>query len=340
MSEQEQKRSEGCCGACGCDGAAPPATSAVAEDVDLEECVRVAVRVARAAGAEIRKGMEDGRAQSTAGWKGTADLVTEVDKRVERLVFAELRARFPGHAMIGEETASSSECVGDGPTWVVDPIDGTTNFVHGDAQVCVSIALFVGRRVSVGVVFNPVLGELFTAVRGKGAFLTRVPTDNLQGQGQEEEEEEEEEGKRERLRVSKSRSLKEAVVGTNVGCRRDAEGIEFVTGNVGRVLGGGVLGMRMGGSAAMALASVACGRLCAFYEWNIHIWDFAAGVLLVEEAGGKVCCPNTGGALDFAGRCVLGGAAPVVDDLLRLLRPPAAVGAAGGGGGGLARTSS
>lgn len=101
------------------------------EKVDLDKCLEVAVSVAKEAGEVIAKGFTDGEAQRTAGWKGTADLVTEVDRRVERLVFARLRAAFPEHALIGEETAGASEVVGEGPTWVVDPIDGTTNFVHG-----------------------------------------------------------------------------------------------------------------------------------------------------------------------------------------------------------------
>ena len=95
--------------------------------VDLEKCLSVGTEVARAAGAEILAGFTDGRAQSTAGWKGTADLVTDVDRRVEKLVFERLREAFPGYGFIGEETAGSNETVTDLPTWVVDPIDGTSN---------------------------------------------------------------------------------------------------------------------------------------------------------------------------------------------------------------------
>lgn len=266
------------------------------EKVDLDKCLEVAVSVAKEAGEVIAKGFTDGEAQRTAGWKGTADLVTEVDRRVERLVFARLRAAFPEHALIGEETAGASEVVGEGPTWVVDPIDGTTNFVHGYPQTCVALALFVGGRVSVAVVHNPVLGELFTAVRGRGAYLN---------------------GTR-RLHVSGARGLREAVVATNVGCARDARGVAFITGNLARVLDAQVLSVRMTGSASMALASVAAGRLCAFYEWGIHIWDYAPGALLVEEAGGKVCAPD-GSPVDYAGRCVLAGAIPVVDELASIL---------------------
>lgn len=266
------------------------------EQVDLDKCLEVAVSVAREAGEEIRRGFTDGEAQRTAGWKGTADLVTAVDRRVEQLVFARLRAAFPGYAFIGEETAGASEVVGAAPTWVVDPIDGTTNFVHGDAQTCVALALFVGGRVCVAVVHNPILGELYTAVRGRGAFLN---------------------GTR-RLHVSSARTLREAVVGTNVGCMRDARGIAFLTGNLARVLEHQVLAVRMAGSASMALAAVAAGRLCAFYEWGVHIWDYAPGALLVEEAGGKVCAPN-GGPVDYSARRVLAGAAPVVDELASIL---------------------
>jgi len=264
--------------------------------VDLDKCLSIGTEIARAAGAEILAGFTDGRAQSTAGWKGTADLVTDVDRRVEKLVFDRLREAFPGYGFIGEETAGSTETVGDLPTWVVDPIDGTTNFVHGYPQVCIALALFVDKKPAVAIILNPVLDELFTAIRGRGAYLN---------------------GTR-RLHVSKSQSLKEAVVSTNVGCMRDPRGIAFLTGNISRILDKQVLSMRMTGSASMSLASVACGRLCAFYEWGIHIWDYAPGVLLVEEAGGKACSPD-GSPIDYAGKRVLAGAPAVVDELASIL---------------------
>ena len=265
--------------------------------VDLDECLKCAIDVAKKAGAEIKTAFYDGTNQSSAEWKAVADLVTAVDKKVESEVFATLRAKFPTHAFIGEESAHSTEVVDPKtPTWCVDPIDGTTNFVHRYPQCCISIALFVDGTPAVAVIFNPVLDELFTAIRGRGAFLNGTT----------------------RLHVSSSKTLKEAVISTNVGTMRDDRGIAFITGNIDRLLHKQVLSMRMTGSSAMSLASVACGRLCAFYEWGIHIWDFAAGALLVTEAGGVVKDPS-GKELDYSHGCVLGGTPGVVEEISQTL---------------------
>lgn len=181
----------------------------MATEEELNTWMAAAKDVARKAGAIIKQGFNDGRAQSTACWKATADLVTDVDKQVERLVFDTLRAQFPDHKFIGEETTGATEVVDENhPTWCVDPIDGTTNFVHHYPQTCISIALFVKKQVVVAVVFNPILDEMFTAIRGHGAFLNET----------------------QRIHVSASKSLKEAVISTNVGTMRHEKGINFITG--------------------------------------------------------------------------------------------------------------
>jgi len=265
----------------------------------LKSCLTFAVEVAKKAGAEIKAAFYDGTNQRSAEWKAVADLVTDVDRRVESEVFSSLREKYPTHAFIGEESAHTTEVVDPKvPTWCVDPIDGTTNFVHGYPQCCISIALFVDGTPAVGVIFNPVLDELFTAIRGKGAYLN---------------------GTR-KLHVSSSKGLKEAVISTNVGTMRDERGAAFITDNINRLLHKKVLSMRMTGSSAMSLASVACGRLCAFYEWGIHIWDFAAGALLVTEAGGIVRDPS-GKELDYSHGCVLGGTPGVVEEIAQTLLP-------------------
>lgn len=174
--------------------------------MNLDECLQVALGAARKAGEVIKAAFDDERSKMSTSWKSVADLVTETDRSVERLVFSDLRSRFPTHSFIGEETASATEVVGDSPTWVVDPIDGTTNFVHRWPMLCISIALFVSRSPVVAVVHNPVMSETFHAVRGRGAFLNGS----------------------QRLHVSPTTSIREAVISTNVGIFRDELGAKFL----------------------------------------------------------------------------------------------------------------
>ncbi|PNW82312.1 hypothetical protein CHLRE_06g278202v5 [Chlamydomonas reinhardtii] len=213
-----------------------------------------------------------------------ADLVTATDKAAEDLIFGRIRAAFPDHAFIGEESAAAAggaAALTDAPTWMVDPLDGTTNFVHGFPFVCTSIALVVGRRVVVGVVYNPVLGELFAAAAGGGACLNGAP-----------------------LATSAATELAGALMGTEVGTARDEETVDSTFGRV-RALTSKMRSVRCGGSCALGLCNVAAGRLDAFYEINFGgCWDSAAGALMVSEAGGTVLDP-AGGPWDVMSRRVL-----------------------------------
>lgn len=174
----------------------------------------------------------------------------------------------------------------DAPTWVIDPIDGTTNFVYGFPLVAISIALVVGRKPVVAVVFNPIMHELFEASLGGGALLNGNPLP-LRGP-----------------RAGEPRRLAEAVVSTNVGYDRSEDGCAFTSANLLSLLQGQVRSIRMGGSAATDICWVAAGRSDAFYEWGIHPWDIAAATLVLSEVGGHVCDPH-GGELDLTARCVL-----------------------------------
>jgi len=201
--------------------------------------------------------------------EGHVDLVTETDKEVERFVISSLRESFPDHLFLGEETHSGeSEAVADNPTWVIDPIDGTTNFIHRFPFLCISIALCINKAVVLGVVYNPVLEEMFTAVKGEGAFLNGRP-----------------------ISISSASHVYEAVVCTNVGYDRTPQGTTFMLGMLHTLLSQKVQSIRMGGSAALDMCNVACGRVDAFYEFGIHVWDIAAGSLIVCEAGGIVLDP-------------------------------------------------
>lgn len=211
----------------------------------------------------------------TISYKGDVDLVTQADKRSEQAIVDRLGKYFPDHAVAAEEGLgheSASEF-----RWHVDPLDGTTNFAHGYPCFCVSIALAQRDVLLAGVVYNPIYDELFAAARGEGAML---------------------DGKR--IFVSKNATLATSLLCTGfpVHNRKGSANLQYYGDFT--MLSHGV---RRDGSAALDLACVAAGRFDGFWEFNLNKWDTAAGVLLVEEAGGKVS--------NFAGEpYVLGG--PVI----------------------------
>lgn len=232
--------------------------------------------------------------------KSQVDLVTDTDRKVESFVITSLTTRFPGSVVLAEEDVSSNEAskgevLGQEPTWIIDPIDGTTNFVHRYPIFCVSIALAIEKQVVVGVVYNPQLKELFTATKGGGAFLNGKP-----------------------IHVANAASLDRAVIATNIGIDRTPEGAEFLTQNLRKLLLNNVQSTRSGGSSAWEMSSVACGRLDAFYERGIHSWDIAAASLLVTEAGGVVASLD-GSAFDLLNRQVLCGNQQIVKIVSSLL---------------------
>jgi myo-inositol-1(or 4)-monophosphatase len=196
--------------------------------------------------------------------KGAIDLVTEIDLEVERAFRAMIAGRFPDHAVLGEEFESEGEretiarhC------WVIDPIDGTTNYAHGLPIFCASLALEIDGEPCVGAVYDPTRRELFTAERGAGAWLNGAP-----------------------LRVSSASTLIDAllVTGFHYNVQRDPDELiglfaEFVTR---------AQAVRRLGSAALDLCYVAAGRFDGFWEQKLQPWDVAAGALIVEEAGGRV----------------------------------------------------
>ena len=196
--------------------------------------------------------------------KGPIDLVTAADVAAERIVRELVAKRLPGHSVLGEEQAggvsrdSATRC-----RWIVDPLDGTTNFAHGLALFCVSLALEVAGRVEIGVVYDPIADELFTAERGWGA--------RLNGQ---------------RIQVSSRDVLIDSLLCTgfpySILDRRHRQ-VEVFSGFLGRSRA-----VRRLGSAALDLCYVAAGRFDGFWEEQLHPWDIAAGALIIEEAGGRV----------------------------------------------------
>jgi myo-inositol-1(or 4)-monophosphatase len=224
-----------------------------------------AAAIAREAGARLKEFLAQG---VETEYKGDADLVTIADRTSEKLIKERLGEAFPGHGIFGEE--GTRERLDSEFRWYVDPLDGTTNFAHGFPQFCVSLGLEQrpsglkpeedGTLVA-AVVFDPNRDELFIAERGRGAWLN---------------------GKR--IKASPTLELAEALVATGFPSRKrhDSPNVHFYHEFTLRSHG-----VRRAGSAALDLAYVACGRFDAFWEFNLNPWDTAAGLLLIEEAGGR-----------------------------------------------------
>eukprot|EP00850_Spirogloea_muscicola_P011619 SM000073S21395 [mRNA] locus=s73:56311:59290:+ [translate_table: standard] len=265
---------------------------------DLDKCAALAVEAARQAGKIIAEAFYK---QKTVYNKGTVDLVTETDKACEDLVANLIKEACPSHQFIGEEGSSISGTaeLTDEPTWMVDPLDGTTNFVHRFPFVCVSIGLVIKKEVVVGVVYNPILNELFRAVRGQGSYLND-----------------------EKIHVSQEDDIGKALLATEIGTKRDPQTVSDSTARIQSALFK-VRSLRMTGSCALNLASVACGRLDLFYEIGFGgPWDVAAGSLLVEEAGGQVCDPS-GKIFDIMSRRVAASNGKLRLALVDILEAPA-----------------
>ncbi|HET9741765.1 MAG TPA: inositol monophosphatase family protein [Terriglobales bacterium] len=226
---------------------------------DSAEILSIASEIARRAGALLMEHFARGVKTEYKG-AGTVDVVTEADRASEKLIVESLRKAFPEHGIVGEEgsrTHPNAEYL-----WYVDPLDGTTNFAHGFPVFCVSLGLARHNQVVVGVVFDPTRNELFAAQRGRGASLN---------------------GKS--IHVSKANTVGESLLGTGFPSKKRHENpnIYFY-----HQLTMKSHGLRRPGSAALDLANVASGRYDGYWEFRLNPWDTAAGVLLVEEAGGKV----------------------------------------------------
>ena len=207
--------------------------------------------------------LEDWRRRFQVREKGRFDLVTDADLASQRAIYEYLAGRFPAHAFLGEEDAKHHRPGPDAPpTWVIDPIDGTTNYVHDCPLYCVSIGLQVAGEMVVGVILDPSRQELFRAAKGHGAWL----------------------GDR-RLRTSAAAGLGEALLAT--GFPPDLRGQER-TLEWWRYFSLRAQALRRTGSTALNMAYVAAGRFDAYYAYDNHVWDVAAGVVLVREAGGAI----------------------------------------------------
>jgi myo-inositol-1(or 4)-monophosphatase len=261
----------------------------MSESTHLDSFLPAMSAIAREAGALLLPYFHQGL---KIEYKGDADLVTAADRASETLIRERIRQQFPSHDVLGEEQGLNDQ--GSDYRWYVDPLDGTTNFAHGYPVFCVSMALEHrgqdhGRRI-VGVVYDPTRDELFTAELGKGANLNGTP-----------------------IQVSKAAQLKECLVATGFPShkRHKNPNIHFYHQITLRTHG-----VRRAGSAALDLCNVASGRFDGFWEFNLNAWDTAAGVLIVEEAGGKVSRFD-GSAFELDSRETLASNGLVHDALLR-----------------------
>ena len=198
--------------------------------------------------------------RSEIGQKSKNDFVTKVDKMSEKLIIARIHRSFPGHAILAEESGRSGK---NEISWVIDPLDGTSNYIHHFPMFAVSIGVVRRGKVLAGVIYDPVHHEMFTARRNGGAYLN---------------------GRR--FRVSQTRRLADALMATGIPFRARNRFRQYFRSL--KTISLASAGMRRGGSAALDLAYVACGRFEGFWEINLSPWDIAAGALLIEEAGGRI----------------------------------------------------
>lgn len=230
---------------------------------DARQALTTAVAIAREAGAMLMDGF--GREKEIERKSSAVDWVTQYDRASEELIIERLREAFPDHALVGEEGTNTGD--GDGYRWYVDPLDGTNNYAHDFPIFCVSMGLYQGLAPILGVIYDPVLDECFTAIAGEGAWLETAK------------------GRR-RLQVSSETELVAALLATgfpyDVHTSPD-NNLDYFNAFVLRAQG-----IRRPGSAALDVAYVAAGRLDGYWELKVYSWDMSAAILMVMEAGGQV----------------------------------------------------
>ena len=251
--------------------------------------INIAIHTARTAGQMLRENFSK---PHQVFYKGVIDIVTEVDRESQRLIFEMLKDAFPSYGLLGEE--SSQPIRTEGPIWIVDPLDGTTNYARDYPLFAVSIALEKNGEVVAGVVYNPLLDELFAAEKGSGATLNGAP-----------------------VHVAQTQELGKALLATGFPydvwtnpVNNYAEWERFMQRT---------MSVRCDGSAALDLCHVAAGRLDGYWELDVEAWDMAAGALIVQEAGGMVSL-TSGEPLNLYQRNILASNGHLHESMLEMLR--------------------
>ena len=257
----------------------------------MSPMLSIAVKAARRAGSLINRATQD-LDLITVERKGVSDYVSEVDRMAEQTIVETLLEAYPEHAILAEEGGAQGQ---SDYLWIIDPLDGTTNFLHGFPQFAVSIGLQIKGVLNLAVIYDPTRNELFTATRGNGAHLNDR-----------------------RLRVSKQTRLQESLIGTGFPYRDFTYLDDYL--KMFRELLPKTAGLRRPGCASLDLAYVAAGRYDGFWEAGLKPWDIAAGVLLIQEAGGLVT-DFDGGENYMATGNVVGGNPKVFSQLLQVIQP-------------------
>ncbi|CAN5331744.1 inositol monophosphatase family protein [soil metagenome] len=261
----------------------------------MQPMLNTAIKAARKGASIINRASFD-LDRLTVTEKKHNDFVTEVDKAAESAIIEILLNAYPGHAILAEESGASANLHDDNEhVWIIDPLDGTTNFIHGFPQYCVSIALQQRGQITQAVVYDPTRNDLFTASKGAGAFLNEK-----------------------RLRVTKRDKIADALIGTGFPFRDMKALDEYM--EMFKIMTSSCEGLRRPGAAALDLAYVAAGRLDGFFEKGLQPWDIAAGSLLITEAGGIV--GTFAGESDYLYKGnVIAGTPKVFAQMVNLLAP-------------------
>jgi myo-inositol-1(or 4)-monophosphatase len=260
----------------------------------MHPMLSIAVKAARRAGNIINRGARE-IDLLTVTTKGPKDFVSEVDRQAESAIVETLLDGYPDHAILAEEGTAKGANAEAENVWIIDPLDGTTNFLHGFPQYCVSIALAHRGQVTQGVIYDPVRNDLFTASRGRGAFLNER-----------------------RIRVSRRQHLRECLIGTGFPFRDGAYLDTYL--RMMKTMIEQTAGLRRPGAAALDLAYVAAGFYDGFWEVGLNPWDVAAGSLLVQEAGGLI--GDLSGEGDFLhGGQVIAGNPKIFGQMVTTLAP-------------------
>ncbi len=257
----------------------------------MHPLLNIAVRAARRAGEVIVRSLVRLDSLEVTS-KGRNDYVSEIDRAAEREIIDIIHKHYPEHAILAEESGSSGQ---NDTVWIIDPLDGTTNFLHGFPVFAVSIAVQQRGRLEIGVIYDPMRQEVFTAARGAGAHLENR-----------------------RMRVSKQRGLEGALLATGFPYRQNERYADNYFAMF-RALTTLTAGIRRPGAAALDLAYVAAGRVDGFWEMGLKAWDTAAGTLMIQEAGGRV--GTLGGAEYRLGANIVAGAPKVYEALIEAIAP-------------------
>lgn len=280
--------------------AEPKATCPKKDEYDLELFHKEAVNIAKIAGKIVHEAFDKEKTIDTKAC--VTDLVTETDQEVERVIIQLFKEKFPSHSFIGEESvAAGQNCnLTDNPTWIIDPIDGTTNFVHRFPFVAISIGLAINKEVVIGVIYNCILDEMYSAIIGHGATCNGKP-----------------------IKVSGQTEISKALLVAEIGAGRRKEKIDNMMYNLRTVITEPYMAhsVRSLGSAALNMCYIAAGRADGYYESGIHCWDIAAGIVILEEAGGT-CLSPSGGPVDLMARqLVCGGSEALTRHICSIVTP-------------------